>query len=578
MGQTLARRRDGLEAMLRSTALLDSPGDMRSSRENERRFSLFIGVGLVLAVAAVYAQVSGHAFVSYDDGQAITNNPGVQLGLSPAGIAWSFRTAYFANWIPLTNVSLQADQTLHGLRPGILLLENAALHAIATCLLFYVFWRMTKALWPSAAIAAVFALHPLHVESVAWAALRKDSLSGVFFVLCLWAHVRYAERPTRARLATVALACAAGLMAKPTLVTLPFVLLLLDYWPLRRIVREDGRLDGRRVRAALVEKIPLVLLVVAASIATVWAQGAGGAIVERSTVPLGLRMSNAIVSYVDYLRTSFWPSGLAAYYPPPVHGIPSWKVALCVLLLLAVTVLAIRNRTRRPWLLVGWLWFVGMLVPTIGLVQVGSQARADRYMYLPLIGLSILPLWAVAEWAAARPVVRRALPALAALTFAALGVSAKRQVSYWADGVTLFERVQAVTPPNLIAHVQLGQALLEQGRAAAAAAEMRAAIALKPDYVELLNNLAWLLISRPDVPALDPGEPMRLVSRAIELSNSQNPYPLYTLAMLHASDGRFVEATQSASRAATLARALGNVRLAEELDTRVAAFRAGRKP
>jgi hypothetical protein len=555
---------------------------MGSSRENERHFSPRVGLGvvlgLVLAVAAVYAQLAGHAFVSYDDDQAITTNPGVQLGLSPAGIAWSFRTAYFANWIPLTNISLQADQSLHGLTPGFMLLENAALHAIATCFLFYVFWRMTKALWPSAAIAAVFALHPLHVESVAWAALRKDSLSGVFFVLCLWAHVRYAERPTRARLASVALACAAGLMAKPTLVTLPFVLLLLDYWPLRRMVREDGQLDARRVRTALVEKIPLVLLALAASIATVWAQGAGGAIVERSTVPLGLRVSNAIVSYVDYLRMSFWPSGLAAYYPPPVHGIPAWKVVLCVLLLLGVTVLAIRNRARRPWLLVGWLWFVGMLVPTIGLVQVGSQARADRYMYLPLIGLSILPIWAVAEWTAARPVERRALPAIAAVIFAALGVSAHRQVSYWKDGVTLFERVQAVTPPSLIAHVQLGKALLEEGRAAEAAREMRAAIALKPDYVELLNNLAWLLTSRPDVPALDPGEPMRLVSRAIELSNSQNPYPLYTLAMMHARDGRFAEAAESASRAATLARGMGNVGLAAELDARVAAFRAGRKP
>ncbi len=553
---------------------------MGSSRDNERRFPLRvgIGIGLVLAVAAVYAQLAGHAFVSYDDDQAITTNPGVQLGLSPAGVAWSFRTAYFANWIPLTNISLQADQTLHGLRPGFMLLENAALHAIATCLLFYVFRRMTKALWPSAAIAAVFALHPLHVESVAWAALRKDSLSGVFFVLCIWAHVRYVERPTRARLASVALACAAGLMAKPTLVTLPFVLLLLDYWPLRRMVREDGQIDARRVRAALVEKIPLVLLVVAASIATVWAQSAGGAIVERSTVPLGLRVSNAIVSYVDYLRMSFWPSGLAVYYPPPVHGIPAWRVALCVLLLLGVTVLAIRNRTRRPWWLVGWLWFVGMLVPTIGLVQVGSQARADRYMYLPLIGLSILPIWAVAECAATRPVARRALPAIAAVIFAALGVSAKRQVSYWKDGVTLFEHVRAVTPPSLIAHVQLGKALLEEGRATEAAAEMRAAIALKPDYVELLNNLAWLLTSRPDVPALDPGEPMRLVSRAIELSNSQNPYPLYTLAMMHARDGRFAEAAESASRAATLARAMGNVGLAAELDARVTAFRAGRKP
>lgn len=239
-------------------------------------------------------------------------------------------------------------------------------------------------------------------------------------------------------------------------------------------------------------------------------------------------------------------------------------------MLVAVTVLAIRERVRRPWLLVGWFWFLGMLVPVIGIMQVGSQARADRYMYLPLIGLSIVPIWAAAEW--------RALPAVATAIAVAPGVTAHRQVSYWQDSVVLFERVQAVTPPNLIAHEQLGKALLAEGRAAEAADEMRAALARKPDYPELLNNLAWLLTSRPDARPLDPGEPMRLASRAIELTNARSPYPLYTLAMIHARDGRFAEALDNASRAAALARAQGNTRLADELDARVVAFRAGSKP
>lgn len=557
--------------------LLESAGAMVRT-ENERRYSLLVGLALMLAVVAVYAQVRSHAFVSFDDDEAITANPGLQLGLSPAGIGWAFRTTLVANWVPLTVISLLADQSIHGLTPAAVLLENVALHALATLLLFHVFRRMTGAPWRSAAVAAVFALHPLHVESVAWAAMRKDTLSGVFFMLTLLAHVRFVERPTRARQAVVVLACAGGLLAKPTLMTLPFVLLLVDYWPLRRLAREDGSLDGRRVRAALVEKLPLFALVAAAGAATVWAQGAAGAIVGGATAPLGVRLANALVAYVDYLRTSLWPTGLAAFYPPPIDGIPLWKSALGGLLLLAATVLAVRSRVRRPWVLVGWLWFVGMLVPTIGLVQVGSQARADRYMYLPLIGLSILPIWTLAEWALARPAVRRALPVTAAVMFAALGASAFHQVSFWRDGVVLFERVQAVTPPNMLAHAQLGKALLEQDRAAEAAVQMRKAIELKPDYVEMLNNLSWLLTSHPDVPPLDPAEPMRLAVRAVELTNSHDPYPLYTLAMIEARDGHFAEAEQHATRAAALARTMGNLPLALELDSRVASFqRAGKQ-
>jgi hypothetical protein len=546
-------------------------------RQNERRLLLLVGLALALGVIAVYAQVHDHAFLTYDDDEAITANPGLQLGLSPAGIAWAFRTTLVANWIPLTVLSLLADQSVHGLAPGSVLLENVALHALATLLLFHVFRRMTGTLWQSAAVAAVFALHPLHVESVAWAAMRKDTLSGVFFMLALLAHLRFVEKPGAARQAVVALACVCGLLAKPTLVTLPFVLLLLDYWPLRRLVRKDGSLDGRRLRSALVEKLPLFVLVAASSVATLWAQGAAGAIVAGKALPPGTRLANALVTYVDYVRTSLWPSGLAAFYPAPTSGVPLWEAALCGLLLLAATLLAIRSRLQRPWIFVGWLWFVGMLVPTIGLVQVGSQARADRYMYLPLIGLSILPIWASSEWAATRPALQRALPVVAAVVFAALGASAYQQVGYWRDGVALFQRVQAVTTENALSHAYLGKAFLDRGRGPEAADEMRKAMALDPGYVEMLNNLAWLLATDSSVTPLDPAEPTRLAVRAVQLTHSSNPSALYTLAVAQAREGSFGQAARTAARAAALARALGNVPLAQEIEARAAQYQAGHR-
>ncbi len=548
-----------------------------ATRQSERRLIQLVGLALVLAIVAVYAQVHGHGFLTYDDDEVISQAAPLRLGLSPAGIRWALASVHVANWLPLTHLTLLADYELHGLSAPAILFENVALHALSAVLLFHVFRRMTGALWQSAAVAAVFALHPLHVESVAWAALRKDTLSGVLFMLTLLAHLRFVERPTVARQAVVALACAGGLLAKSTLVTLPFVLLLLDYWPLRRLVRKNGSLDGRRVRSAVVEKIPLFVLVAAASAATVWAQAASGTIVATARLGPGARFANALVAYADYVRTSFWPSGLAPFYPAPVTGIPLWKTALCGLLLLAATVFAIRSRLRRPWLFVGWLWFIGMLVPTIGVLQVGSQARADRYMYLPLIGLSIVPIWALTEWAATRPSLRRALPVIGAVAFIVLGASAFQQVTYWHNGVALFERVQAVTTDNPISHAYLGKALLAQGRGPEAAVEMRKAIALKPDFVEMLNNLAWLLATDPSVAPADPAEPTRLAVRAVQLTNSNHPSALYTLAVVQAREGSFGRAAQTAARAAALARAMGNLPLAQEIEARAAQYQSGHR-
>lgn len=540
------------------------------------RLPLLLGVGLLLAIAAVYAQVSGHGFVRFDDSEAITANAGLRAGLSARGIAWAWQTTLVANWIPLTVLSLLADAQIHGLTARWILLENVTLHALSTLLLFHAFRRMTGAVWRSAAVAAVFALHPLHVESVAWAALRKDTLSGVFFMLTLIAHVRFVERRSLGRQAIVALCLAAGLLSKPTLVTLPCLLMLVDFWPLGRLTRPDGTLDAAALRSAALEKTPLFVLVALAGVASVLAQSAAGATVAAVSFPLQDRVVNALAAYLDYLGTSIWPSGLAAFYPASV-GEPRLGAAFAGLAVLAgVSFVALRERRARPWILVGWLWFAGMLVPMIGLVQVGSQSRADRYMYLPLIGLSILPIWAAGELAARRPGLRGVVAGVGAAILVALSMVSFRQVGYWRDGVTLLERALAVTRDNPVVRANLAAVLEEQGRLADAAAQLRAALRLDPHLVPAMNNLAWLLATHPSLPEATPGEALDLARRAVVDSAGANPNPLYTLSLVLARSGRYAEAAQTAARGAAVARSLGDERLARELDARVARYRQGR--
>lgn len=535
---------------------------------SERRRAAWIALGLAVLVAAVYAQVRGHAFLHFDDDEVITRAPGVALGLSAEGVRWALTSVHVANWLPLPHLSFLVDQELHGLSPRAMLLENAALHALASVLLFVAFRRMTGAPWPSAAVAAVFAIHPLHVESVAWAALRKDVLSGVFFALSLVAYVRLVERPSVARHVALAAAFALGLLSKPTLVTLPFVLLLLDVWPLRRL----SAAPGRRV----LEKLPLMVLAAASGVATALAQRAAGAMVATQSFPLADRAANALVAIFDYLRTSLWPSGLAPFYPAPVDGVPLAQAAAAGALVLAITALSVWQRTERPWILVGWLWFLGMLLPTLGLVQVGSQARADRYTYLPLIGLSILPVWALGELAERRRTLRPAVAAFGIAWIAALAVAAHRQTALWRDGVTLFQHTLRVTRENPLAYAHLSEELLAQERYAEAAESMRSALRLQPAYVEMKNNLAWVLVTRPEVPPLDPGEPLRLAVAAVEATGGRSPAALQTLALAQARAGRFAEASRTAQRAAALARAMGDAAGAAMLDARAAALRDGR--
>ncbi len=436
-----------------------------------RRLALASGA-LGVATLLVFAQVRHHDFVDWDDPSLITTNPVVVGGLTAEGVreAWT-GTPHWGNWIPLTVLSLMANVSAHGLdAPGILL-TNVAIHALAALALLLALVRMTGALGPSLFVAGVFALHPLHVESVAWATERKDVLCGLFWMLTLLAWARYAEAPTAGRYAAVAMATAAALLSKPMAVTLPCVLLLLDYWPLDR---------WRDARRCVLEKLPLLGMVAVVAGITFLAQEPTMQLGERVALPQ--RVANAIDSYAAYLGQTFWPTRLAYFYPHPEAGLPPGRVAVGAAVLLALTGLALHQARRRPWGLVGWLWYLGTLVPVIGLVQVGSQARADRYTYLPMVGIAIAVAWAAREAAGARRERRLALAGVAAVVLLALGLTAHRQVAVWRDSVTLRSHAVAVRPPDAVLEAGLAGALVSAGRTEEALAHLDEAIRLEPSW------------------------------------------------------------------------------------------------
>ena len=441
-----------------------------------------VALGLGAAAALLYLPTLGHAFLNYDDDLYLTRNPHLRLGLSPAGLAWAFTTGYGANWFPLTWLSWLIDYAIWGLDPRGYHLTNLLLHAASTALLFGVLTRMTGATLRSAFVAGIFALHPVHVESVAWAAVRKDVLSALFWMLTLWAYVRYAERPSWRRYLPVPLFLALGLMAKPMLVTLPFVLLLLDYWPLHRI---------SPVRRAILEKLPLVALSAISSVVTYQVQRAAGAVQPVDLYPAPVRALNALLAYATYLRQAFWPSGLAVFYPHPGEDVSRAAAGGALLLLAAITAVALRARARQPYLAVGWFWFLGTLVPVIGLVQIGTQSHADRYLYLPLIGISMAVAWAVPDLLARR--WPRAPLMLGAAALGALAFASVRQVARWRDSATLFAHASDVTRENAVAHLNLGVALADKGDYPEARHHLEEAIRIHPGSAEAHGALAEVL-------------------------------------------------------------------------------------
>jgi tetratricopeptide (TPR) repeat protein len=445
-----------------------------------------VALALALATVLVYLPVFQNELVDYDDDYYISQNPNLKLGLSSQGLKWAFTESYGANWYPLTWLSLMIDYELFGVSAAAFHGVNLVLHAASALLLFFVFLRMTGSLGSSAFIAAVFALHPTHVESVAWAAERKDVLSALFWMLTLWAYARYGEKPSPRGLALVGLFLALGLMAKPMLVTLPFVLLLLDAWPL-------GRLGKTAVSRLVLEKAPLFVLVAISSVITFVVQRAEGAVQPLQTYSFATRAANALVSYAAYIGKAFWPARLSPYYPHPGESLPPWQAvaALAALAATSVITLALARRDQRlRFLPVGWLWYLGTLVPVIGLVQVGQQAMADRYTYLPYIGLSIAVSFGFAEMAKRFSVPRPAFVAAGVGSLLALAVVASAQVRVWRDSVTLFEHALRVTEENALAHINLGVAYLNRGRLDEAGRELREAIRIHPGAAEAHAALA----------------------------------------------------------------------------------------
>jgi tetratricopeptide (TPR) repeat protein len=454
------------------------------------RVNFLIAAALSIVTLAIYAQVIGHQFIALDDPTYIQENSMVNRGLTGAGLAWVFTTFYAANWHPLTWISHMVDCQLFGMNAGCHLLVNALIHVANTLLVFWFLLRTTHARWPSVLVAALFALHPLHVESVAWASERKDTLCAFFGLLSLIAYVRFVAAPSISRYMWTAITLVLGLLAKPMLVTWPFLMLLIDYWPLCRF-RAPGvsrRGAPRRSETAaelwplLREKLPFFILIVASAIMTFIAQSRGGAVRSFAAAPVAVRLSNAIVSYAKYFLLTFWPNNLAVYYP--FAGLWAWQIFGAALLLIGITAVCLLQRRIRPYLIVGWLWFLGTLVPVIGLVQVGGQTMADRYFYIPSIGLFIAVVFGLADIARSW----RVAPSLSAGTAAGVllifATLTNAQIQRWRDSFTLFEHTLAVTPPNFHIEYNLGMALGASGRYDDAAAHFEKALRIDSNFYD----------------------------------------------------------------------------------------------
>jgi tetratricopeptide (TPR) repeat protein len=573
---------------------MSAPAKKRPSL-NAQRWRV-AGLCLVLAAItfAVFGQTLRHEFIDCDDDVYVYDNPVVAQGLTLKGLSWAFVDAHAANWHPLTWLSHMLDCQLYGMHPGGHHLTNVLLHTATVIMLFLVLRQMTGALWRSAFVAAVFAIHPLRVESVAWVAERKDVLSGLFFMLTIGAYVRFARRPwSWGRYGLVMLLFAAGLMCKPMLVTLPLVLLLLDYWPLQRV-------EPRKLLGLVMEKLPLLALSAAACVVTLLAQNEA-----IGAFSLSHRLGNALASGMVYLGQMIWPAGLAVFYPYPHNGLPPWEVALAGTLLAGLSALVFWQRRKRPWLLMGWLWYLVMLLPVAGLIQAGRQAHADRYTYLPQIGIYVAVTWLVAGWR----VSRVALGGLMAGSLAALMFCAWKQTAYWRDNETLWTHTIACTTDNDMAHNNLGVDLHHKGKVDEAIAQYQMALKIRPDYesahfnfakdlaqkgrlqesithfqaalqidpadTEAMYLLAWLLATSPQ-PSLRNGEKaVQLARQANEQAGGKNPVILRILAAAFAETGRFDDAVQSAEKAIELARAAGRQDLARRLTDELQRYKTG---
>ncbi len=467
---------------------------MKALRIDMKPYRLVLG--LAVLTVGVYLPVADFGFVNFDDDVYVTGNARVLSGLTAENILWAFQSTEAGFWQPLTWISLMLDFELYGLNAGGYHLTNLILHLGAVGLLFQSLFSLTKAAGRSAFVAVLFALHPLHVESVAWIAERKDVLCGFFWMTSLYAYVRYAARPGGMAYCFLMASFCLGLMSKAMIVTLPFVFLLLDYWPLRRLPADccdrGGVFPPSGVRRLVWEKLPLVLMAVALTIVTFYAEEQTGALKDFMHYPLAVRISNALISYVIYLWKMIWPAGLAIYYPHPGRVL-FWPAVFSGMFLMAVTFLSIRLRGPAPYNLTGWGWYVITLLPVIGLVQIGGHGWADRYAYLPLIGPFMMVAWGGWDLTAAWRFRREAVLVAVAVVIVAMFVAASQQLRYWSDSIALFRRSLAVTEDHYLSRYNLGLALKEVGRWPEAEEQFRRALALQPHSPAAANNLGVVL-------------------------------------------------------------------------------------
>jgi tetratricopeptide (TPR) repeat protein len=456
--------------------------------ETQKKYWIFcIYPLLALITLVVYWQLWSYDFINLDDPDYVIGNQQVRGGLTIDGIEWAFTAVKTSNWHPLTWLSLMLDCQLFGTNPAAHHLINLLLHVANTLLLFAILRNMTGALWASVFVAAAFALHPLHVESVAWISERKDVLSTLFWMLTTAAYLRYVKRPSVARYLLTIAAFALGLLAKPMLVTLPFALLLLDYWPLNRVVRGSG-FRIRDFGRLIIEKIPLFMLAIVSSAVTFIVQRNTGAAAELDAISLYSRIANAFVSYLTYIRKMIWPSDLAVFYPHP-GNLPMWQAAAAAAAILAITILVIRLAKNHRYLMTGWLWYLGTLVPVIGLVQVGNQALADRYSYIPLIGLFTMIAFGTDDLFGKYRYKKIILSMAGAAAICVLAVCTYVQAGYWRNSVTLFEHTLKVTKNNYLAHNNLGMAFQSQGKIEQAISQYKQVLQFKSDDARAHNNL-----------------------------------------------------------------------------------------
>lgn len=547
---------------------------MNSPLRRNRPYAILALALLAGLCLYAFSPVLNAGFINFDDYDYLQRNPMVNNGLSLHSFSLAFFTYHASNWHPLTWISHMLDVELFGFNPMVFHLENLLLHLANMLLLILLLWRMTGSFWKAFCVGALFGLHPLRVESVAWIAERKDVLCALFFLLTLLSYAAYVRKPRPARYILVFCCLALGLLAKPMLVTAPFVLLLLDYWPLQRVGSHTDK--GRLVRL-LWEKVPLFLLAGVSSVLTWLAQQSAGAIASSTDLSFGRRFAVAADAYVAYLEKTFVPMDLAVFYP--MSALSDTRVLFCCGLLAGCTLLVLYLARMRPYLPVGWFWYAGMLVPAAGFVKVGGQAFADRYTYLPMIGLYIAFVWGSSDllrtaWAQKLP---RLLPAgVMAVLVLLMAFLTHTQTLLWQDCRTLYEATLSRTSDNYIVHYNLGKLLADRNDPQGALEQYEAVVDINPGYFKALNNMAWLLATTPDASVRDGDRAIALVEQAMRIAGRHNPGLMDTLAAAYAESGLYETAASIARQAAAIAGHAGMTGLAQEINAHALLFTSGK--